>query len=156
MTGNEASKTRGPVQPLHALVAVILCLLVPGFGWLFGDPELAWSMYAKSASFRLQVEAITRGHRRTVAASALAEASTNSLRTALGGADQFKFASAGPTLRRHLGALTLLACQVSGAERVKLTLDERSTLVDLPRITRKEARCPMFVGSPGPALPSAR
>jgi hypothetical protein len=142
-------------QPLHVVVAILLCLLVPGSGWLLGDPELAWSMYAKSASFRLRVETTARGQRRSVPASALAAAATGSLRTALGGAESFKFASGGPALRRHLAELTLLACQVSGAERVRLTLDERATLDAPVQSTRKEATCPMFVGLVGRAPQSA-
>ena len=147
---------RGALQPLHGVVALILCLLVPGSGWLLGDPELAWSMYAKSAAFRLRAEGITKAHHRVVPASALAAASTGSLRTALGGVENFKFASAGPTLRRHLDKLTLLACEVSGAERVRLTLDERPTLDAPLRSTQKEATCPTFVGWAGRAQPSAR
>jgi len=143
-------------QPLHVAIALILCLLVPGAGWLLGDPELAWSMYAKSATFRLRVEAISAGRTRTIAASAIAQAATGSLRTALGGAENFKFASAGPTLRRHLSELTLLSCQVSAAERVRLTLEERANLDAPLRSTRKEVTCPTFVGSAGRASPSAR
>jgi hypothetical protein len=143
-------------QPLHVAVALILCLIVPGSGWLLGDPELAWSMYAKSAAFRLRVDTTTGGHRRSIPASALAAAATGNLRTALGGAENFTFRSGGPSLRRHLARLTLLACEVSGAERVKLTLDERATLDAPVHSTRKEATCPMSVGWAGRALPSAR
>jgi hypothetical protein len=132
-------------QPLHVAIAIILCVLVPGSGWLLGDPELAWSMYAKSAAFRLRVECTTGGDRRSIPTSALAAAATGSLRTALSGAENFKFSSAGPSLRRHLAKLTLLACEVSGAERVRLTIDERATLDAPLRSTRKEAACPMFV-----------
>jgi hypothetical protein len=145
------SRDRHPA--LHVVVAIILCALVPGSGWLLGDPELAWSMYAKSAAFRLRVEFTTDGHRRSLPASALAAAATGSLRTALSGAEHFKFASAGPSLRRHLAKLTLLACEVSRAERVRLTLDERATLDAPVRSTRKEAACPMFVGLAGRARP---
>jgi hypothetical protein len=136
-------------QPLHVAVAIILCVLVPGSGWLLGDPELAWSMYAKSAAFRLRVECTTGAHRRSIPASALAAASTGSLRTALSGAESFKFASAGPALRSQLTKLTRLACEVSRAERVRLTLDERATLQAPLRSTRKEAACSMFVGLAG-------
>ena len=139
----------GDHQPSHVVVASVLCLLVPGSGWLFGDPELAWSMYAKSASFRLRVEATTEGRHRSVAASALAEASTGSLRTALGGAENFKFTSSGPSLRRNLAKLTLLACKVSGGQHVKLTLDERATLDAPIRSLQREATCPTFVGLVG-------
>ncbi|HET7540744.1 MAG TPA: hypothetical protein VFK05_12755 [Polyangiaceae bacterium] len=143
-------------QGMHVAVAIVLCLLVPGAGWLFGDPELAWSMYAKSSSFRLRVEGTSEGRRRSVPASALAAAATGSLRTALGGAEQFKFTSSGPSVRRSLAKLTLLACEVSGAERVRLTLEERATLDAPPRTTRKEATCPTFGGSAWPARQSAR
>jgi len=133
----------------QVVAAFILCLLVPGSGWLFGDPELAWSMYAKSASFRLRVETTTEGRHRSVPASALAAAATGSLRTALSGAEHFKFTSSGPALRRNLGKLTLLACEASRADRVKLTLEERATLDAPVRSSRKEAVCPTFVGSAG-------
>ena len=131
------------------VAALVLCLLIPGSGWLFGDPELAWSMYAKSASFRLRVDTTTEGRHRSIPASALAAAATGSLRTALSGAEHFKFTSSGPSLRRNLGKLTLLACEASRAERVKLTLEERPTLDAPLRSSRKEARCPTFVGSAG-------
>ena len=138
-------------QPLHVVVAILLCVVVPGSGWLLGDPELAWSMYAKSAAFRLRVECSTGGRRRSIPASALAAAATGGLRTALSGAENFKFASAGPSLRRHLAKLTQLACQVSHAERVRLTLDERGALEAPLRSTREEAACPTFVGLAGHA-----
>jgi len=142
---------RAAHQPLHVAVAIILCLLVPGSGWLLGDPELAWSMYAKSAAFRLRIECTTEGHRLRLPASALAAAASGGLRVALSGAENFKFASAGPSLRRQLAKLTLLACEVSRAERVRLTLEERATLDAPLRSTRKEAMCPMFVGLAGRA-----
>ena len=138
-------------RPLHVVVAIILCLLVPGSGWLLGDPELAWSMYAMSAAFRLRVECATGGHRRSIPASALAAAATGGLRTALSGAENFKFGSAGPSLRHHLTKLTQLACAVSRAENVRLMLDERAALDAPLRSTREEAACPMFVGLAGRA-----
>src|SRR6478735_3506744 len=142
---------RSAHPPLHVFVAITLGLLVPGSGWLLGDPELAWSMYAKSASFRLRIEVARGSHHRSVAASALAAAATGSLRTALGGAEHFKFTSSGPALRRHLSELTQLACEVSNADRVRLMLDERSTLDAALSSTHREATCPTLVGSAGRA-----
>jgi hypothetical protein len=108
-------------------------------------------MYAKSGAFRLRVECTTGGHRRSIPASALAAAATGGLRTALSGAENFKFGSAGPTLRHHLVKLTQLACEVSCTQNVRLTLDERGALDAPLRTTREEAACPMFVGLAGRA-----
>lgn len=47
--------------------------------------------------------------------------------------------------------LTRLACEISRAERVRLTLDERATLDSPLRSTRQEAACPIFVGLAGRA-----
>lgn len=147
------SPWQGARHPSHVVIAIVLCVLVPGSGWLFGDPELAWSMYAKSASFRLRIDATKEGRHRSVGASELAKAATGSLRTALGGAENFKFTSSGPSLRRNLVKLTLLACEVSGAEHVKLALEERATLDAPVRSSRREAACPTSVGSAGRVSP---
>ncbi|HXK17133.1 MAG TPA: hypothetical protein VNG33_05005 [Polyangiaceae bacterium] len=121
-------------------LGVIACLLVPAWSWLDGSGSLAWSMYAHSSSFRLRIVSFDRaGKQRSLAPSALAAHAEQDLRTALGGAEAFRHARQGQLLRRYLPELAQLACDVSRAERVVLTLENKRDL-DGPSLVSVERR----------------
>jgi hypothetical protein len=108
---------------------VVVCLLVPGASWLDGSGWLAWTMFSKSATYRLAVVAENEaGERRHVNPTALAADTRGALRTLLAGAEAWRHAPFGPALRARLPELATLACRVSKASMVRLTLEERATL----------------------------
>lgn len=121
-------------------VGVFACLLLPAWSWLDGSGSLAWSMYAHSSSFRLRIVSFDRtGKQRSLAPSALAARAEQDLRTALGGAEAFRHARQGRLLQRYLPELAQLACQVSHAELVVLTLEDKRDL-DSPALVTVERR----------------
>ena len=123
-------------------VGLLACVLVPAWSWLDGSGSLAWSMYAHSSSFRLRIVSVdSKGKHRSVAPSALAARAEQDLRTALGGAEAFRHARQGRLLQRYLPELAQLACEVSHAERVVLTLEDKRDLDSPPLISTEERQC---------------
>lgn len=121
-------------------LGVLACVLLPAWSWLDGSGSLAWSMYAHSSSFRLRIVSFDRnGKPRSVAPSALAARAEQDLTTALGGAEAFRHARQGRLLQRYLQELAQLACDVSQAERVVLTLEDKRDL-DTPALVSVERR----------------
>lgn len=115
-------------------------MLVPAWSWLDGSGSLAWTMYAHSSSFRLRILAIDEhGRRRSIAPSSLAARAEQDVATALAGAEAFRHARQGQQLRRYLPHLAELACSVSRAARVELTLEDRPNL-DAPTVKSAERR----------------
>jgi hypothetical protein len=128
-------------------LAAIACVLVPAWSWRDGSASLAWSMYAHSSSFRLRIRSFDHaGKQRSLAPSALAARAEQDLKTVLAGAEGFRHARQGRLLQRHLPELARLACEVSGAERVVLTLEDKRDL-DSPAVVSIE---PHGCGSPKP------
>lgn len=123
-------------------VGLLACVLVPAWSWLDGSGSLAWSMYAHSSSFRLRIVSVdSNGKHRSVAPSALAARAEQDLRTALGGAEAFRHARQGRLLQRYLPELAQLACQISHAERVVLTLEDKRGLDSPPLVSTEERQC---------------
>ena len=123
-------------------LGVIVCILLPAWSWLDGSGSLAWSMYAHSSSFRLRIVSFDRGGKqRSLAPSALAAHAEQDLRTALGGAEAFRHARQGRLLQRYLPELAQLACQVSRAERVVLTLEDKRDLDEPARVSVERRQC---------------
>ena len=121
-------------------LGLLSCVLVPAWSWLDGTGSLAWTMYAHSSSFRLRIVAIDEHERRrSIAPSSLAARAEQDLATTLGGAEAFRHARQGRQLRDYLPRIAELACRVSGAERVELTLEDRPNL-DAPVETSVEKR----------------
>ena len=123
---------------LQLVLGVLACVAVPAWSWLDGSGSLAWTMYAHSSSFRLRVQALNeRDKARSIAPSSLAAVAEQDLRTALGGAEGFRHARQGRQLQRYLPRVALLACNVSHAARVVLTLEVKDDL-DAPVVTTVE------------------
>lgn len=99
-------------------------------------------MYAHSASFRLRIATFdSTGKQRSLAPSALAARAEQDLRTALGGAEAFRHARQGRLLQRYLPQLAQLACEVSDAERVVLTLEDKRDLDAPVLVSVERLRC---------------
>jgi hypothetical protein len=97
-------------------------------------------MYAHSSSFRLRIRSFDRaGKSRSLAPSTLAAHAEQDLKTVLAGAEGFRHTRQGRLLQRHLPELAQLACEVSGAERVVLTLEDKRDL-DSPAVVSVEPR----------------
>lgn len=125
---------------LQVTLGLLSCVLVPAWSWLDGSGSLAWTMYAHSSSFRLRILAIDEHERRrSIAPSSLAARAEQDVATALGGAEAFRHARQGRQLRYYLPRIAELACRVSGAERVELTLEDRLSL-DAPIVISVEKR----------------
>jgi hypothetical protein len=113
------------VSRLHALVAFVVCALVPGLSWLDGTGSLAWTMFASTASFRLQIETTTAGRRAPFNPTALALHAVPSAALVLAGSDHVRHAASARLLLPSLPELARLTCRVSAAERVAVTLEWR-------------------------------
>ncbi len=123
---------------LQLSLGVLACMAVPAWSWLDGSGSLAWTMYAHSSSFRLRIQAVDEHETaRSIAPSALGAVAEQDLRTALSGAEGFRHARQGRQLQRYLPKVAQLACRVSHAARVELTLEMKDHL-DAPVVTTVE------------------
>ena len=123
-------------------LGLLSCLLVPAWSWFDGSGSLAWTMYAHSSSFRLRILAVDEHEkRRYIAPSALAAWAEQDLAMTLGGAEAFRHAREGRQLRYYLPRISELACRVSGAQRVELTLEDRPNLDAPIAISLEKRRC---------------
>jgi hypothetical protein len=123
---------------LQILLGALACIAVPAWSWLDGSGSLAWTMYAHSSSFRLRIQALDEHQRaRSIAPSSLGAVAERDLRTALGGAEGFRHARQGAQLEHYLPRVAQLACNVSHAAKVVLTLDVKRNL-DAPVVTTVE------------------
>jgi hypothetical protein len=116
--------------------------LIPGLSWLDGSGWLAWTMYASSASYRVRIAGFDeRGKSRWVSPTAVAARSATDLQATLAGSEGFRHGPQGITLRGRLPLVADFACQLSGARRVAVTLEERRTLDAPITTTRIERKC---------------
>jgi hypothetical protein len=123
---------------LQVLLGALACIALPAWSWLDGSGSLAWTMYAHSSSFRLRIQAVDEHQRaRSIAPSALAAVAERDVRTALGGAEGFRHARQGAPLQKYLPRVARLACDVSHAATVVLTLEVKRDL-DAPIVTTVE------------------
>ena len=128
---------------LHVALALLTGLAVPAASWLDGSGWLAWTMYSRSGSYRLTVYGRERssGSRIPIAPTAMSVRASGLIRTALGGADHWRFSPFGSTLRGYLASLGQLACEVEDVARVDLLLEEQAAL-DAPILrTRASVMC---------------
>src|SRR5689334_970664 len=106
---------RAPIARLHAMIALAVCVLVPGLSWLDGTGSLAWTMYSGSGSYRLRIVALDAdGSRRIVAPTELAARAGHEMIPYLTGAEHWRVAPAS-ALRRHLADVAPLACRLHKA-----------------------------------------
>jgi hypothetical protein len=129
---------------LHVALALVAGLIVPGASWLDGSGWLAWTMYSRSGSYRLTVYGRQRssGDRIPIAPTAMSARASGTIRTALGGADHWRFSPFGLTLRKYLASVGQLACDTEDVSRVELLLEEQPTLDASILQTRASVKCP--------------
>ncbi len=121
----------------HRALAVLVCVVIPGLSWRDGTGWLAWTMFSKSETFRLEISAQDAdGARRYVAPTAVAQQMRGALRTMLAGAESWRHGPFGSALAGQLYGIAGVACRVSGAREVRVVLERRRTL-DAP-VVRSE------------------
>ena len=134
---------RAPGARIHAAATLFACVLIPAYSRLTGAGGLAWTMFARSAAFRLELRAVDgEGNTHVLHPAELARKVEPSLRFYLLGADRFHTWPVGPTFLRHLPELAKLGCDVGDYRTVELTLMQRSTLDAPLRVTHARAACP--------------
>jgi hypothetical protein len=126
----------------HAAAAFVVLLPLAG---ILGDDGLAFSMYAASVSYRLEITATgDDGRRYAVAPTALAPRVSQSAAPFFAGADNLRRTYDVRKLRVRLSEVARLACAVEAgrARRVDVTLEERTPGdAGATRTTHGEATC---------------
>jgi hypothetical protein len=128
----------------HVVVACIFCLVMPALSWLDGSGWLAWTMFSKSETFRLDVEVEEgAGRRRVVNPNELAPFAAADLAAFLGGAESWRHAPVGAGFQRSLPGLAQLACRLSPPPRFAHVRLERRAHLDAPvQVTQAQRSCP--------------
>ncbi len=129
------------MRPAHALLAALVCVVLPAASWLDGTGSLAWTMFSGSRSYRLEIVAVAAdGSRHALAPTALARYAGTEERPLFAAADTWRMMSY-RGIRLRLAEVAALACKLGPAEEVEVTLFTRASL-DAPEVTRVErARC---------------
>lgn len=112
----------------HRALAVLVCVVMPGLTWRDGSGWLAWTMFSKSETYRFEVTALDASGGRYVAPTALAAHMHGALRSMLAGAESWRHGPFGAALASQLPGIARVACSVSGAHAVSVTLERRRTL----------------------------
>jgi hypothetical protein len=116
------------VRRVRFVVGAIACVVLPAASWLAGEPTFAWTMYARSGEFRIDLlafDADGRLHRRNP--TLLAEHASPGAALLLAGSDHWRPGPSMATLRAHLDDAAAYACGQVAAASVELTLHERRT-----------------------------
>jgi hypothetical protein len=129
---------------MHAALAVLVALVLPGYSWLDGSGWLAWTMFSKSETYRLRVEVKDRdGRKILVNPSALAGGANTQVGLYLSGAEHFRQAPMSNAFAGNLRGLGKLACRVvPRAARAHVALDSRRNLDAPVQTTSAEVSCP--------------
>ena len=128
---------------LHATIAVLLGIVLPAYSWVDGSGWLAWTMFATSGTYRMHVRVTDRnGVTHVVNPTELARLSQGDAATYLSGADHFRHAPVGGSLRRNLPGLAALSCfAVPDAQRSWISLETRTTLDAPVVVSDAHAQC---------------
>lgn len=131
-----------PAARFHAALAVLIAVVLPGVSWLDGNGTLAWTMFSKSATYRLQASA-TRKDGQPVILRAYQVARHNDPWAAfyLEGSDDWRHAPVGLTLRQGLRVIASRTCAFGDLSSVELILQEREHLDDPIRATTARVDC---------------
>lgn len=128
---------------LHAVALLLVALGLPGGSLLFGSGELAWTMFAKSETYRLGLTGVAHdGERTGIDPRALSPLVSGTLRYFLPAPEQWRHEPMGVTFRTGLPHLAILACRLGGYRRIQASFEERSHLDATPVVTRADVRCP--------------
>lgn len=115
-------------RSLLAVLAFVVCIVLPALSWLDGTGFLAWTMYSWSGSSRLSIIAVDReGSRRPIPPTSLARWVGRDESHYLVAAEGWRMRS-WRGLRDELPNLGALVCRVESATAVELRLDTKRTL----------------------------
>ena len=133
---------------LHAAVALLVGLLLPAYSWTDGSGWLAWTMFAKSGTYRLTVRVLDSGGvTHGINPTDLTRFMSGDAATFLSGADQFRHAPVAAALRRNLVGLAALGCRtLPGARHAWVALETRANLDASVVTSRAETSCLAEVG----------
>jgi hypothetical protein len=125
------------------MMAIFVSFVLPASSWLDGSGHFAWTMFSRSAMYKVRVTAVdVDGRRRLVAPTGLAQYAGPSLGTYLAGAEHLRHGPVGPALRERLDQLGLFACRVERpAASIEIQLDEQASLDAPVRVTRAAVNC---------------
>ena len=128
---------------VHGMIAIFVAVVLPASSWLDGSGHFAWTMFSRSALYKVRIAAVdVDGRRRLVAPTGLAQHASPSLGTYLAGAEHLRHGPVGPLLRERLDQLGLLACRVEGgAASIEIQLDEQASFGAPVRVTRAAVNC---------------
>jgi hypothetical protein len=130
------------LERAHAIAALLAALLIPAASRLFGSGRLAWTMFSKTATYRLDITgARASGGAQALAPTALAALANGPVTVYLAGADSWRPTAAGPLLRAHLPELAALACRLGPFTAITLELQERASLEAPIRSTTAKVAC---------------
>ncbi len=126
----------------HAIVGSAL-FVVPIVSRVWGSGALAWTMYARTGEFRMEiVSQRTDGRYVYVAPTALASKVAPSIESMFAGSDHFRPYPSIALLREHLSEVARLACDEGPFTRVRITLEQREDESSPVRATSAESSCP--------------
>jgi hypothetical protein len=107
------------------IIATAVCVGLPLGSWLFADGALAYTMYAATVTYRVEIHAQDAdGRARAIAPSALARFAGPFAAPFLFGAETPRELPQITALRAHLSDVARLACAHSDAIRVDVLLFE--------------------------------
>lgn len=132
-----------PAARLHAMLALLIAVVIPGASWVDGNGTLAWTMFSKSATYRLQASAIRKdGQPVLLRSSQVARANDPWVAFYLQGSDDWRHAPVGRTLRQGLRRIASRVCVFGDLSSVELILHEREHLDASTQTTTAHVDCP--------------
>lgn len=127
---------------LHAIVALVVCLGLPGGSLLQGSGIFAWNMFSKSETYRLSLVATFEDGERELDPRILRSIANPAFAAFLPPPRVWRHDPVGLTFRTGLPSIAALGCRVArGARRIEVTLDERADLDAAPRTTHAGVAC---------------
>src|SRR6478672_6632111 len=110
---------------VHRALAVLVGIVLPGYSWLDGSGWLAWTIFSKSATYRVHLSvADETGGATLINPSALARFAGEQVALYLSGAEHFRQGPMVNAFAANLDGWAKLACRtVPGAARATVTLD---------------------------------
>ena len=127
----------------HVVIAVLVGLLIPLSSRMAGTGSLAYTMFSRSETYRLQVvTSDLAGRSSPLAPTAISASIGGSTGDLLAGTEQWRHAPYGALLRRHLSEVAGLACGLRpDAVKATATLERIATPGSAIEVTETSRRC---------------
>ena len=137
-----ARRYHGLVGPRrHGIAAALVCVVVP-LGSRFFGPSPGYTMFAGYTDFRMELRVFDGDRPRAVPPSALAPYARGYLAALLTLGDRGGRVRSVGALRAHLADVARLGCDVLGATRVEVVLDERDDAGDVRHDSAEQSCAP--------------